>query len=94
MAIRSLLARYSWESLTNGLPSRTNVCTRRKRTCGPQGGRQSLTQLRRRQATLGAFLGRDRGVSPSRLSQKANEVALRQCAGKADQRDYVIGVSC
>jgi hypothetical protein len=25
-------------SLTNGLPSRTNVCTRRKRTCGPQGG--------------------------------------------------------
>jgi hypothetical protein len=23
-------------SLTNGLPSRTNVCTRRKRTCGPQ----------------------------------------------------------
>jgi hypothetical protein len=25
-------------SLTNGLPSRTNVCTRRKRTCAPQGG--------------------------------------------------------
>jgi len=24
--------------LTNGLPSRTNVCPRRKRTCGPQGG--------------------------------------------------------
>ena len=24
-------------SQTNGLPSRTNVCTRRKRTCGPQG---------------------------------------------------------
>ena len=23
-------------SLTNGLPSRTNVCTRRKRTCGPK----------------------------------------------------------
>ena len=23
-------------SLTNGLPSRTNVCSRRKRTCGPQ----------------------------------------------------------
>ena len=23
-------------SLTNGLPSRTNVCTRRKRTCAPK----------------------------------------------------------
>ena len=31
-------------SLTNGPPSRTNVCTRRKRTCGPQGGRPDLTQ--------------------------------------------------
>ena len=31
--------------LTNGLPSRTNVCTRRKRTCGPQGGSPGLTQL-------------------------------------------------
>jgi hypothetical protein len=30
--------------LDHGLPSRTNVCTRRKRTCGPQGGRQSLTR--------------------------------------------------
>ena len=30
-------------SLTNGLPSRTNVCTRRKRTCGPQGGSPGLT---------------------------------------------------
>ena len=29
--------------LTNGLPSRTNVCTRRKRTCGPQGGSPGLT---------------------------------------------------
>ena len=29
-------------SLTNGLPSRTNVCTRRKRTCGPQGGSPGL----------------------------------------------------
>ena len=35
-------------SLTNGLPSRTNVCTRRKRTCGPQGGNPGLTQLRHR----------------------------------------------
>ena len=32
-------------SRTNGLPSRTNVCTRRKRTCGPQGGSPGLTQL-------------------------------------------------
>ena len=31
-------------SLTNGLPSRTNVCTRRKRTCGPQGGSPGLTE--------------------------------------------------
>ena len=30
--------------LTNGLPFRTNVCTRRKRTCGPQGGRPGLTR--------------------------------------------------
>ena len=30
-------------SLTNGLPSRTNVCTRRKRTCGPQRGSPGLT---------------------------------------------------
>ena len=30
-------------SLTNGLPSRTNVCTRRKRTCGPQAGSPGLT---------------------------------------------------
>jgi hypothetical protein len=30
-------------SLTNGLPSRTNVCSRRKRTCGPQGGSPGLT---------------------------------------------------
>ena len=30
-------------SLTNGLPSRTNVCTGRKRTCGPQGGSPGLT---------------------------------------------------
>ena len=29
-------------SLTNGLPSRTNVCTRRMRTCGPQGGSPGL----------------------------------------------------
>ena len=29
-------------SLTNGLPSPTNVCTRRKRTCGPQGGSPGL----------------------------------------------------
>ena len=29
-------------SLTNGLPSRSNVCTRRKRTCGPQGGSSGL----------------------------------------------------
>ncbi len=26
-------------------PSWTNVCTRRKRTCGPQGGSPGLTQL-------------------------------------------------
>ena len=26
----------------NGLPSRTNVCTRRKRTCGLQGGSPGL----------------------------------------------------
>ena len=31
-------------SLTNGLPSRTNVCTRRKRTCGPQGGSPGSTR--------------------------------------------------
>ena len=30
-------------SLTNGLPARTNVCTRRKRTCGAQGGSPGLT---------------------------------------------------
>jgi hypothetical protein len=35
--------RAELQSLTNGLPSRTNVCTRRKRTCGPQGGSQGLT---------------------------------------------------
>ena len=28
---------------SNGLPSRTNVCTRRKRTCGPQGGSEKAT---------------------------------------------------
>jgi hypothetical protein len=33
-------------SLTNGLPSRTNVCTRRKRTCGPQGGSPGLDPKR------------------------------------------------
>ena len=33
-------------SMTNGLPSRTNVCTRRKRTCGPQGGSPGLNPLR------------------------------------------------
>src|ERR1700747_3901215 len=32
-------------SLTNGLPSRTNVCTRRKRTCGPQGGSPGLFRV-------------------------------------------------
>jgi hypothetical protein len=31
---RSNLSRIA--QLTNGLPSRTNVCTRRKRTCGPK----------------------------------------------------------
>ena len=31
-------------SLTNGLPCRTNVCPRRKRTCGPQG-EPGLTHL-------------------------------------------------
>ena len=35
-------AQASFSSLTNGLPSRTNVCTRRKRTCGPQGGSPGL----------------------------------------------------
>ena len=34
-------------SLTNGLPSRTNVCTRRKRTCGPQGGSPGLDPKRK-----------------------------------------------
>ena len=29
-------AKAELRSLTNGLPSRTNVCTQRKRTCGPQ----------------------------------------------------------
>ena len=32
--------------LDHGLPSRTNVCTRRKRTCGPQGGSPGLTPSR------------------------------------------------
>jgi len=32
-------------SLTNGLPSRTNVCSRRKRTCGPQGGSPGLWRV-------------------------------------------------
>jgi hypothetical protein len=32
---------YGARCLINGLPSRTNVCTRRKRTCGPQGGSPS-----------------------------------------------------
>jgi hypothetical protein len=31
-------AKAELRSLTNGLPSRINVCTRRKRSCGPQGG--------------------------------------------------------
>jgi DNA-binding protein H-NS len=30
-------------SETNGLPSRTNVSTRQKRTCGPKGGTPGLT---------------------------------------------------
>jgi len=30
-------------SLTNGLPLAANVCARRKRTCGPQGGSPGLT---------------------------------------------------
>ena len=38
-------------SLTNGLPSRTNVCTRRKRTCGPQGGSPGLTSSRHRETS-------------------------------------------
>ena len=33
-----------------GLPSRTNVCTWRKRTCGPQGGSPGLTQMRHQSA--------------------------------------------
>jgi hypothetical protein len=32
-------------SLTNGLPSRTNVCTRRKRTCVLHTGGRVLTRL-------------------------------------------------
>jgi hypothetical protein len=39
----SLLPKVELRSLTNGLPSRTNVCSRRKRTCGPQGGSPGLT---------------------------------------------------
>ena len=38
LAERERHGRRELRSLTNGLPSRTNVCTRRKRTCGPQGG--------------------------------------------------------
>jgi hypothetical protein len=36
-------------SLTNGLPSRTIVCSRRKRTCAPQGGSPGLTRTGHRQ---------------------------------------------
>jgi len=38
---------------TNGLPFRTNVCTRRKRTCGPRrrkSGRDDENQIQRRSA--------------------------------------------
>jgi len=46
-------------SLTNGLPSRTNVCTRRKRTRGPQGGSPGLTPsgLSEAQSSQFALLG-------------------------------------
>ena len=42
-------------SLTNGLPSRTNVCTRRKRTCGPQGGSAGLTPNRHKREDFAAM---------------------------------------
>jgi len=35
-------AKQNCAALTNGLPSRTNVCTWRKRTCASQGGSPGL----------------------------------------------------
>jgi hypothetical protein len=44
----TLLSRIA--QLDQPTPLRTNVCARRKRTCGPQGGSPGLTQLRHRSA--------------------------------------------
>jgi hypothetical protein len=40
--------------MTNGRPSRTNVCTRRKRTRGPKEGSPGLTRCRHKLACAGS----------------------------------------
>jgi hypothetical protein len=59
-----VLAHLSRIAQTNGLPSRTNVCTRRKRTCGPQGVSPGLDPEQK----LGV---RETGCRPSRISATA-----------------------
>ena len=54
-------------SLTNGLPSRTNVCSRRKRTCGPQGGSPGLDPERTQTlypTSFGSVKGEDAAGHP------------------------------
>src|SRR6476646_3253147 len=48
-----IATKQNLRSLTNGLPSRTDVCTRRKRTCGPQGGSPGLGPIRDIAAEVG-----------------------------------------
>ena len=45
LTMDSLPRNAELRSLTKRTPSRTNVCTRRKRTCGPQGGSPGLTPM-------------------------------------------------
>jgi hypothetical protein len=68
---RSVKPKAELRSSTNGLPWRTNVCTRRKRTCGFQGGSPGLDPSR----TLDLF------QILSRLTRWRSQWPLRRADG-------------
>ena len=74
---RRAQAQLILRSLTNGLPSRTNVCTRPKRTCGPQGGSPGLTQS-------GGSPGRHLRTAASADSILSNAICCPALVGAAD----------
>ena len=89
LTMDSLPRNAELRSLTKRTPSRTNVCTRRKRTCGPQGGSPGLTPTLRSAPTAAASISVQFRTAPSTATSSSPPSRLSPLSGNSGGLDSV-----